>query len=236
MTEKLIWVVVPAAGVGSRLKSAGPKQYIQIGGRTLLDHTLSVLLDHPRVAGAVVAVSSTDQHWENSAYANHSNIRVVDGGVERCDSVMNGLRYLHEQEKVEGAVMVHDAARPCLQAQDIDALIDVGAQSASGAILAVPVKDTLKQVGTNHEILRTVDRSELWHALTPQLFPIEGLIAALDSANSQGMVVTDEASAMEQAGVTPLIVPGLATNLKVTVAEDLLLTEAILISQGRIAL
>ncbi|MDS4040878.1 MAG: 2-C-methyl-D-erythritol 4-phosphate cytidylyltransferase [Candidatus Competibacter sp.] len=221
------WAMVPAAGAGKRMGSPIPKQYLPLAGRPVILHTLDTLLRHPRLAGVIVAISAGDEWWPEVAVdlATVKPLRVVTGGVERCHSVLNGLNALREQADPVDWVLVHDAARPCLTAGDLDRLVETLADDPVGGLLAVPVRDTLKQADDAGRAATTVDRSRLWHALTPQMFRLGMLHDALRAALIRGLLVTDEAAAMEAAGFAPRLVEGRADNLKITRPEDLALAE-----------
>ncbi|WP_028117043.1 2-C-methyl-D-erythritol 4-phosphate cytidylyltransferase [Ferrimonas senticii] len=216
-----LYAVVPAAGVGKRMGSAIPKQYLPLAGRAILSHTLGLLLSHPRIDKVVVALGAEDGYFSDLAEAGHPDLIVVSGGAERSDSVRLALAELPE----EAWALVHDAARPCLHHDDIDALLaQCGAQ---GAILASPVRDTMKRANGVGNIDHTVEREALWHALTPQLFPAKALSQAL-TEHQHNRAITDEASALELCGWTPKLVAGRADNIKVTHPDDLRLAELFL--------
>lgn len=221
MTDK-ITAVVPAAGVGSRMAADRPKQYLQIAGKTILEHTIDRLFCHPAVQRVIIAISNTDPYFSALPLAADPRITVVDGGAERADSVFAGLAAINDDNSW---VLVHDAARPCLQLLDLERLITTATQSKCGAILAAPVRDTMKRGNGRQGIAETVDRSDLWHALTPQMFRVKQLRDSLQHALEQGAVITDEASALEFCGFVPQLVQGRADNLKVTQPEDLALAE-----------
>ncbi|MFO1421245.1 MAG: 2-C-methyl-D-erythritol 4-phosphate cytidylyltransferase [Candidatus Competibacteraceae bacterium] len=226
MTNPRHWALVPAAGVGKRMGSTVPKQYLPLAGRPVIAHALATLLDHPRIAGVVVAIGAEDEWWLTVAaeLSTTKPLRVVIGGAERCHSVLNGLEALREWATPRDWVLVHDAARPCLTAGDVDRLLELD-DDPVGGLLAVPARDTLKQVDDAGRVAATVDRSRLWHALTPQMFRLEMLREALRAALARGLLVTDEAAAMEAAGFAPRLVEGRADNLKITRPEDLALAE-----------
>lgn len=199
-----------------------PKQYLGLGGRTVLEHTLDVLLACRHISGLVLVVSATDTHWPAIAgrYAGRP-VETVSGGVERCHSVLNGLEYLAHRTGAADQVLVHDAARPCLRMDDIDRLIAAVAGSEHGGLLGLPIADTVKRVDAGTRIEATVPRERLWRALTPQLFRLALLRDALRQAIDGGSLVTDEAAAMELAGFRPLMVRGHGDNIKITVPSDL---------------
>lgn len=219
--------MLPAAGAGRRMASAIPKQYLPLAGRPVIVHALTALLEHPLVAGTVIAISAEDGWWPEVAatLASTKPLRIVAGGAERCHSVWNGLEALQEWAAPEDWVLVHDAARPCLHRDDLHRLLTELVDDPVGGLLAVPVRDTLKQADVAGRVAATVDRSQLWHALTPQLFRLGLLHQALSAALAGGLLVTDEAAAMEAAGFAPRLIEGRADNLKITRPEDLALAE-----------
>ena len=227
MSATRYWAIVPAAGAGRRMGSAIPKQYLPLAGQPVIAHTLDTLLRHPRLAGVVVAISAGDEWWPEVAAGRVADkpLLVVTGGAERGHSVLNGLEALREQAHPEDWVLVHDAARPCLSGADLDRLLMELADDPVGGLLAVPVQDTLKQADATGRVAATVDRSQLWRALTPQMFRLGLLRDALRDALARGLHVTDEAAAMEAAGFAPRLIEGRADNLKITRPEDLALAE-----------
>lgn len=220
-------VVVPAAGIGKRMKTDCPKQYLHIAGKTIIEHTLTNLLEHSQVQRVIVVLNPNDTLFAQLPIASHPCIEVVEGGQERSDSVLAGLHYLSDNEEW---VLVHDAARPCFTATDLSALLQLAEQGNAGGILATPVRDTMKRasnVNVNGQIVvkHTESREHLWHALTPQFFKLAMLKKALNSAAEQKINITDEASAIELLGEKVLLVEGSASNIKITQPEDLLLAE-----------
>lgn len=216
------WVVIPAAGIGSRMRADRPKQYLQLAGRTILEHTLDCFLDHPRLKGLVLSLAADDPFWPALPCAADPRIQRVEGGAERADSVLAGLLRLEQLGAQEGDwVLVHDAARPNLARSDLDRLLAELVDDPVGGLLAVPARDTLKRIGTDGRVAETVDRSLIWQAYTPQMFHFAALQRALADALVAGVAVTDEASALEWAGQAPKLVEGRADNLKITRPEDL---------------
>ena len=215
--------VVPAAGVGSRMKADRPKQYLTINGKTILEHTVEKLLAHPQISQIVVAISDDDPYYPELPLTQNPQVIRVAGGSERADSVLSALDYI-EKQQLGDWVMVHDAARPCVQLSDIDKLISTAMSHDVGAILAAPVRDTMKR-GAQGQIDHTVERADLWHALTPQMFRAEPLWNVLSEALQQGVSITDEASAFEWKGFSPALVAGRSDNFKITQPEDLALAE-----------
>jgi 2-C-methyl-D-erythritol 4-phosphate cytidylyltransferase len=228
------WGLVPAAGVGRRVGSPIPKQYLELRGERIIDLTLSALLDHPNLQGVVVALDPDDHHWAGTRAATDARVRAVTGGPERCHSVLNALKDLALRAAEDDWVLVHDAARPCLRRADLDRLIKSLADEPVGSILAIPVRDTMKQAGPSESIQATIPRAGLWHAYTPQAFRLGLLRRALETALAAGQLVTDDASAVELLGLQPRLIEGHADNIKITRPEDLPLAEFFLQQQGRL--
>jgi 2-C-methyl-D-erythritol 4-phosphate cytidylyltransferase/2-C-methyl-D-erythritol 2,4-cyclodiphosphate synthase len=219
-----IWAVVPAAGRGERFeKSSGashlPKQYAALAGATVLECSLRALLCEPRIERVVVVVAPDDARWREHAPRSGKLLTTL-GGATRQDSVLAGLKSLREHASPEDWVLVHDAARPCLESADVAALIAALEAGASGAVLAAPVVDTVKRE-RDGAVCETVDRSGLWRALTPQAFALGELERALEDAARSNVGVTDESQAMERKGVRAVLVQGSPFNIKVTRAADL---------------
>jgi 2-C-methyl-D-erythritol 4-phosphate cytidylyltransferase len=212
--------------------SDAPKQYLPLGGRCLLEHSLLALLGNAAIATVVVALHPEDTRAASLDLLRDPRVRTTIGGEQRADSVLAGLTCLGDRAADSDWVLVHDAARPCLSVSDLKRLLEQGMASESGAILAVPVTDTLKLSDREGKIARTVDRSLYWAAQTPQLFRVGPLRENLEAALASGAPPTDEASAMEQAGVHPLLVTGSSTNIKITGTEDLALAQFILQRQS----
>ncbi|HXQ99862.1 MAG TPA: 2-C-methyl-D-erythritol 4-phosphate cytidylyltransferase [Pseudomonas sp.] len=224
MTQSLpaFWAVIPAAGVGARMAADRPKQYLQLGGLTILEHSLLCFLDHPGLRGLVISLAVDDPYWPTLPCALDSRIQRVAGGKERADSVLNALLHLHAKGADDNDwVLVHDAARPNLARADLDNLLGELANDPVGGLLAVPAKDTLKRVDGNGRVTETVDRSLIWQAYTPQMFRLGPLHRALADSLVSNVAVTDESSAMEWAGQSPRLIEGRADNIKVTRPEDL---------------
>lgn len=216
------WLVIPAAGIGSRMRADRPKQYLQLGGRSLLEQSLAVFLEHPRLLGCMVALAADDPWWPQLACATDPRVQRCPGGGERADSVLAALRALLDQgAQADDWVLVHDAARPNLAQEDLQRLLAELADDPVGGLLAVPARDTLKRIGADGRVQETVDRSTIWHAYTPQMFRLGALLQSLAAALAAGATVTDEASAMERAGLAPRLIEGRADNIKVTRPEDL---------------
>lgn len=228
MSEKPCWVIVPAAGVGLRMGTDRPKQYLDLLGKTVIQHSLERVSAHPDVKGVVVCVAKDDCYWPKIQGRISKLLGTALGGLERTHTVLNGLHFLGKWAGDEDWVLVHDGVRPCLRLEDVGKLISsVRAVDQQGGILGAPVTDTLKKV-KDGAIEVTVPREGLWRALTPQIFRVGALLHALESAHQEGVLVTDEASAMERMGHRPLMIQGDSDNIKITRSDDLILAADIL--------
>jgi 2-C-methyl-D-erythritol 4-phosphate cytidylyltransferase len=215
------------------MRTDRPKQYLPLLGRPILLHTLERLGRYPRLRGLVVGIAADDAYWPTLTVDIPNLLTAYIGGAERAETVLNGLRALEPYASPDDWVLVHDAARPCLRHSDIDALLADVAGHADGGLLAVPLGDTVKRADHNGCSEETVSRTGLWRALTPQVFRLAALRAALEAALAEGLEITDEASAMEFSGARPRLVPGRADNIKITLPEDLALAELFLREQER---
>ena len=222
------WGLVPAAGVGARMGTETPKQYLRLGGRTILEHSIRRLLDLPSVEGVMVALNPNDELWSELPVFNDARVRTVQGGAERSGSVLSGLREMRSLLHPDDWVLVHDAARPCVRSADLALLVEKLSGQAVGGLLGAPVRDTIKRVSGSSSIEATLERATLWRAFTPQMFRFQLLLQALEDALQRGIPVTDESSAVEAAGHKPLIVQGHSDNIKITTPEDLLLAESVI--------
>jgi 2-C-methyl-D-erythritol 4-phosphate cytidylyltransferase len=223
------WAVVPAAGRGSRFGSTVPKQYSTLLGQPVIGWTVRALLAESSLAGIVVALAADDRAWATLDVAGDPRILTCTGGERREHSVANALAALTGRAADTDWVLVHDAARPCLRHDDLQALFEVlGDDDAIGGLLAIPVSDTLKRADGDGRAAQTVARETLWRALTPQMFRFGLLQRALALCLERDRAVTDEASAIECLGLRPRLVRGHADNIKVTNPEDAALAEAIL--------
>ena len=232
------WIVIPAAGTGTRMQSSIPKQYIKIDGFPVLTHTISQFLQHPEIAGVMVAIAEGDSNWKaiSNAYKNNNKLansenmlRSCVGGKTRMDSVLAGLNALEKQLQPQLLqqewVLVHDAARPGINLSTLDDFLDKlkPAQTNTGYILGQPVSDTLKLCNVEGEIESTLERSKIWAAQTPQAFQFQALQKCLQKIQleNDSIVFTDESSAMEQTGSKIKLVVGNNGNFKITTAEDI---------------
>lgn len=236
-----VWAVVPAGGVGARMCSDIPKQYMGLIGKSVLIHALERVCSVPSVFGAVVGISDQDQQWTSQKVATKKQIFTAKAGAERVDTVQNCLTKILEVGSDQDWALVHDAARPCVKVDEISELIArvlantrSDAQAADGGILAVPLSDTIKRASVNADIINeTVPREALWRAMTPQLFKVGDLLQAIEHAKHEGVHITDDSSAMEAYGCKPLLVPCSPDNIKITLAEDINFAEMILNSQNK---
>ena len=228
-----IWAVVPAAGRGTRFGSETPKQYLQVAGQPLIAYTLAALLAHPVVEGVMVAVSENDADWPGWTTFADKPVLTCTGGATRAQSVLAALQALPESVRGDDFVLVHDAARPNLGLDDLQQLLERGRNDPVGAILAAPVRDTLKRAGDDGGIDATEPRQRLWRALTPQLFRRMQLVRALEEAGKSGVDVTDDSMAMELQGSRPLLIEGNEDNFKITTPADLARFEFILSQHPR---
>ncbi|ADA78397.1 2-C-methyl-D-erythritol 4-phosphate cytidylyltransferase [Francisella tularensis] len=217
------YVIIPAAGIGTRMQLDIPKQYYKLNnGKTILDNTLVKFIDNPLFDKIFVAIAASDNFWNNSLYYNHDKIVVCNGGETRFNSVYNALKVIDER-KNDDWVFVHDAARPCVS---IDSIIDLYEQTKSShsqaGILAVRAYETVKQV-TKNIVVKTLARNNIWLAQTPQLSRLGQLEKAFDFCYSNNLVakVTDEASALEMFGINPIVVECSKKNIKITTKDDL---------------
>jgi 2-C-methyl-D-erythritol 4-phosphate cytidylyltransferase len=226
------FALIPAAGSGSRMGAAIPKQYLPLLGQTILQHTVAAFVNSPLITKTFLVVSSEDQHIESLFPAMSTISARLEilrcGGATRAASVANGLQAISSQVASDDWVMVHDAARPGLHAELIAKLIREIGDDAVGGLLALPVVDTVKRATINSaqqaQVAQTLDRSALWLAQTPQMFRF-GLLRDALQAFGNHLDVTDEASAIEMLGHAPRLVVGHPCNLKVTVAADVAIAE-----------
>ena len=227
-------VVLPAAGIGARVGADIPKQYLKLKGKTIIEHTIDALVSHPHIGKVIVVLSTEDTYFAALTSAYGDAVETTTGGKQRVDSVLAGLLHLASQAADHPLsctpsqwVLVHDAARPCVTHAEIDSLLAAYLKT-DGAILALPCSDTLKMTDVDGQstnvVQRTLDRSLIWQAQTPQFFPLFSLINAIRLAPNKD-IITDEASAIEGAGGQVTLVEGLSSNIKITRQSDLALAE-----------
>lgn len=218
-------VIIPAAGVGNRMANVLPKQYIALGGKPMISHSIQVFFNHPRIAAIHVALNPEDDFWRSLTLEPESRLHLhYTGGKTRAETVLNTLHAIAPQLHEDDWMLVHDAARPGLTHALLSQLIDTLENDAVGGLLALPVADTLKQSAVDHQVKQTIPRANLWQAQTPQMFRYGTLKSALHQFKDS---VTDEAEAIEALGLSPKLVQGELRNLKVTYPQDLILLEAL---------
>lgn len=226
-----VWAIIPAAGTGSRMQSDTAKQYLCFQGKTIIEHCLDRLLSHPLIDGAVVVLRQDDQRWDELGYTSGKPVFTTSGGLERQHSVYSGLIALQKRIGNDAIALVHDAVRPLVSHVDLSGVIDAARSHTAGAILASMVTDTLKLQADSMEIESTLSREGLWRALTPQVFHLQTLLAALKNVIDENLVITDDAQAIEMMGYAPALVAGSADNFKITTPGDLALAQMVWLNQ-----
>jgi len=232
MTNKC-WAIVPAAGIGQRMGHATPKQYLNLAGKPVIEWSIERLLSCAAIEKIVVVVQQDDDRWRNLGLHQHPQVESVPGGEERSDSVYCGLQALSEHAQDDDWVLVHDAVRPCITNAAINSLLDAIHGHKVGGLLAFPVRETLKQVNDQHDVLGTLNRRELWAAQTPQVFRFKVLMQALEHCREKDILATDESMAVEALGLKPKVVLGAVDNIKITWPDDLTLAALLLLVQGK---
>lgn len=242
-----LYAVIPAAGSGQRMKSAVPKQYLKLNGISVLQRTVSRMLEIEAIKKVVVVVDQEGSQTIDSVLQTSDRVDICTGGESRAESVRNGLTYLQNSiqpvthlpgnsaatgtSSSDNWVLVHDAARPCVRTEDILRLIQSVYGSSHGGLLAKPITDTIKKSDSDGRIEDTVDRDFLWSAATPQMFRLDTLLDALQAAIEIQAAVTDEASAMQRSGYRPALIECHADNIKITTTSDLVLAQHYLQAQ-----
>lgn len=225
--QNRIWAIIVAGGMGKRMGTDKPKQYISVCGKPVIHHTLSRVCSSRLIDGVVVGIQEADLWWKSDPFFDTRMLGVYAAGAERVDTVQNGLHYLLEHENVADTdwALVHDAVRPCILQQDIENLVNEAIRNRSGAVLGGLLADTLKRTDENDRVLSTIPRNRFWRTYTPQMFKIRDLINGIDETRGRGLTVTDECMAVEAVGIQPILVTGHPANIKVTVQSDLDLVE-----------
>ena len=231
--NRKLWAVIPAAGSGRRFSKTELKQYQVIQDKTILEHTISRLTQLP-LAGYVLAIGENDHVAPVLAFEQLEKAHFCQGGQERVHSVLNALHYLKKIAAPDDLVFVHDAARPCVTLACLENLVRTSIEENCSAILAIPVRDTLKRVTATDAIEKTVSREYLWQAQTPQISTLGVLTQAIEQSLCNDIVITDEASALEYIGVKVKVVAGRSDNLKITYPDDLELAKLILSVQQKV--
>ncbi len=222
------WTIIPAAGIGTRVHADRPKQYLEIHGKTILERVVNVFTAHAQIEKVVVVLQAKDDWWSTLKFLHPEKIMTTIGGKERVHSVLLGLDFLQDFADKNDFVLVHDAARPCLQSEDITRFISELKNHTVGGLLGLPVVDTLKKVDANECVEKTVSREHVWQAQTPQCFRYGLLKSSIEKALSDHAMITDESSAIEHAGLKPTMILGDARNIKITFPEDIALVERLL--------
>jgi len=223
------FALVPAAGYGSRMGSALPKQYLSLAGRPMIVHALKILCANPDILTVFVVLARDDVHWHRYDWSEFGQKLqpLFCGGATRAESVLNGI--LAAELELDDWLLVHDAARPCLSPHDLADMIEALRNDEVGGILALPVVDTLKREDDDCRIARTENRAGLWQAQTPQMFRTGLLLHGLQKNPG----VTDDSAAIEAIGFHPRLIPGSPGNLKVTYLQDIELAEFLLTRKDR---
>lgn len=224
-TAVRFFALIPAAGSGQRMQAGRPKQYLPLHGRPILEHSLRAITAHPLMAGVMVVLSAPDPWWPQITLPTHLPVWTTVGGEQRFHSVLNGLRAMTQVINADDWVLVHDAARPCLPAEDLLRMITTLADDPVGGVLGVPIHDTVWRADAADRITTLTPRQGLWRAQTPQMFRYGALTSALEAVVAAGDTVTDEAGAMMRAGYIPRMVEGHPHNIKLTHPADLGLAE-----------
>ena len=225
------FAIIPAAGQGARMAAVIPKQYLKLQQGMVLEHSINALIASECFTKVVVGLAADDTYWPKVTPTLQRSVLTTTGGKTRSATVLNALYALKDQANPKDWICVHDAARPCLTQPVLKRLLETVSDHPVGGILAIPTQDTLKYVNTQHIIQSTVNREQIWQAQTPQLFRFGLLVAALEAAQQQGLVITDEAQALEYTGAEILIVPGARSNFKLTYPDDLALADWFLSQQ-----
>jgi 2-C-methyl-D-erythritol 4-phosphate cytidylyltransferase len=235
-TSVRYFLVLPAAGSGRRMQAGIPKQYLEFAGKSLLQHSLERLGTLPEICRVAVALAADDEAWTNVAQRLKpelaAKLLTTIGGAERMQSVSNALEALRPFAADQDWVLVHDAVRPCAHPADARKLMHALSLEEAGGLLAVPVRETLKEGDHEQRVMRTVDRSNIWQAATPQMFRFAVLQRALQQAIGRSRTATDDAAAVEELGLPVRLVAGRADNIKVTYPGDLSLAAAVLAAQA----
>lgn len=223
-----IWAILPAAGIGRRIGSNTPKQYLPVNGVPIISLTLQRLASVSAIKKIIVVIHPEDNHWKDLSLEVDKKLECVLGGQERQQSVLNALLALDDEANADDWVLVHDAVRPCVEVSDIEKLIITLQAHNVGGLLGYTLDNTLKQVTGEQEVQTTIDRNNYWNALTPQMFRYGLLKEAMETVEAQGITITDEAAAMELMGYRPRMVEGSKLNIKITHESDLVLAGMIL--------
>ena len=215
------WEVIPAAGIGKRMGSDIPKQYVSVRGKTVIEHTIDNFISRKEIQNICISISESDNYWSTLPISKNKKIITTVGGNERYESVYNGLRALQDKANDDDWVLVHDAVRPCLKKSIIDRLITDISSHDVGGILALPCFETMKRVNNSNEVEETINRETIWRAQTPQVFKYQKLLLAIEKVINENIFITDEAMAMELSNHKPIVILGDENNIKITHKTDL---------------
>lgn len=219
-------VIIPAAGVGNRMATAIPKQYLPLCGKPTISHSIQTFFSSSRIAGIHLALSPEDYFWRNLTLDSNSRLHLhYTGGDSRAETVCNTLNAISQQVEDNDWILVHDAARPGLTIGLLDELLNTLQEDAVGGLLALPLADTLKQASAESRVIGTIPRESLWQAQTPQMFRYALLRDALNKFEGSP---TDEAQAIEAMGLQPKLVVGSLRNMKITYPQDIALMEVLM--------
>jgi len=221
-----MYVIIVAAGSGQRFASDTPKQFLEIAGKLAIQHSIDAFDRVDSIEGIILVMPKNQELWQDIELTANKPLMYTTGGSTRVESVLLGLQIIEPLVDDISWVLVHDAARICITVGDITKLIEQCNKKNQGGLLVKPINDTIKFSTDGRNVLKTINRNQLYAALTPQMFPFKQLVEILEQADSKK--VTDEASAFEQAGIMPLMIKGRSDNIKLTYAEDLLMAEYIL--------
>ena len=227
------WAIVPAAGVGRRFSADIPKQFHQLHGELVAQHTLSRLIGINSIKRIVAPCDPSSGYWSRVRATSDPKVQLIPGGETRARSVLNGLVAIQQDADPDDWVLVHDMARPCITSMDINKLIDDLREHPVGGFLAAPINETLKLVTSDNIVTKTVDRTQYRIAQTPQMFRVGLLREAIQKMLDNNLEPTDEASAIEHTGNQAVVIEGRQDNIKITRREDLMIAEAILQDQER---
>jgi 2-C-methyl-D-erythritol 4-phosphate cytidylyltransferase len=233
MTKSIskIWAILPAAGAGKRFSAQKPKQFFELNGQLVAEHSLRRLSAIPQIETIIIPCDIDCTLWSQVPSISQLHVKQVKGGEQRAHSVLNGLLSIDQVASDDDWVLVHDIARPCITSEDINKLINAVENHPAGGILTASVNETLKKVSSDQQIEATVDRAQYRMAQTPQIFKFSLLKAAIENCLKAGVMPTDEAFAIEHSGLPVLAVEGRQDNIKITRQEDLAVASAILNSQ-----
>jgi len=221
-----MYAIIVAAGSGQRFASDTPKQFLEIAGKLAIQHSIDAFDSMEEIQGIVLVMPKNQRLWQDIELKANKPLMYTTGGSSRAQSVLHGLLILEPSVTDNSWILIHDAARVCITQSDIKKLMSACKKQNQGGLLVKPINDTIKYSENGTHVKKTINRSKLKAALTPQMFPFKQLLEVLEKSNSA--TITDEASAFEQAGIMPLMVNGRSDNIKITYIEDLLLAEFIL--------